>query len=352
MKKAIVLLILLVMLGITGCRSDDTIVKKTDWQRSKYFVVKDGQLGLLTLPEKKFLPFHIKIWVENIIGIKGQNTLLVLGKPQDSKTSSGYFQIYQINIDNKSLVSLANNIEQAFLSPDRKKIIYTTFNQASKEGQSRLFYMYLDLDKKPMLISQDLIDRPWWDKDSNHIAYTIISNKIPRIMVYDLKSAKNEEVPIEAGNSPIATGWLGDDEIIARNKDNDFLLYDLKTNHKPGQRLFNHNDAEAIYDIKGKFMLVSVTSFDSKSPKKILNIISRSDLKSKTKIVEVPLFNQDYGYHSAVSFKGRFISDKYVFYRVLTAENDDPIAAGIVDIRTKAEIELDKKFMDMWSSTL
>ncbi|KNZ68186.1 hypothetical protein Tfer_3281 [Thermincola ferriacetica] len=79
MKKAVVLLILMVVLDIAGCQYGGTNVKKNVWGRSSFLAVTDGQLGLLTLPEGKFTLFNIKVWVKEIIGVecRFQNYLTV-----------------------------------------------------------------------------------------------------------------------------------------------------------------------------------------------------------------------------------------------------------------------------------
>lgn len=313
----------------------------TDYQAdTSYLAVKGGKLGLLSVPNLHFDTLYGNLKVHQIVGLLDQDNVVVIGQSWDAKISS-FPQLYQIDLQNLSLVKLIDNIQHASISPDQKKIAYTVYNPNILEKQ--LFYKDIS-SNTTQLISQTVRQKPWWNIDSSQIIYTSGEHNI---IAYNLADGQKTKLSIKTSDNLFVERWINDHELLVRYRSTEdrqiFASYDLKVNALV-KTLLDDQNVEFILDAQNNNLLTLTTDLSSKT--KVLNVVNATTGNNLT-VAQVPLYNNDFGYASSVFFNSKFISDTQVFYQVLTSENHDLVSCGVVDIQTKSKYTLEKDIWDI-----
>ncbi|TEB04869.1 hypothetical protein Psch_03631 [Pelotomaculum schinkii] len=182
----------------------------------------------------------------------------------------------------------------------------TIINYKSKVGNDKLIYMDLSSNQK-VIISENLIGKPYWNEDSSKISYTISTPEGARVEVYDLKTKEKTEVKAESGKDQFSEGWITENQLLVRvrieskssPRNNKYISYNLTANYW-GETFFESLHVVSIHDIKNNLALLSY--IDSNETKIVLTSISLNTPNNKYKLLEVPLYNNDYGYRSAVFY--------------------------------------------------
>jgi len=306
-----------------GC--DQT--SSSDFKARYICVSSNSSLEYLILPDT-YQVITKSMQVRDIIGkMPNGNILVALNKNNEYLSS-----LCQIDLETNNINNLGVNAEQAYLSPDGTSIAYLIPSENPNLNRSSL-YTY-DINTGAVVLISDFAYSPvCWSKNSANILYTINKGLITStiIEIYNLKNHQ-KEAPNEA-DSVTAVGWLTDNKVLARQSSGklpvikqSFITYELDQNGHAKKGAPFKLKSEFVHDIKEDKLLASETIGNMK----YLNVISKSGQKER--LVESPLYNDSFGYNSAVYFDAKFISSKDVFYRVLTSENGDIAEVGIYDL--------------------
>jgi hypothetical protein len=346
MKKAIFIFLSIIFFLCSGCQFNLRSSAEQSWVNSQYLAVKNNNLGIIAISKDDFSPLYSDILVESIVGMIEPDSVFVIAKEKDSSSISN---LYQIILKRKSSICLSQNVKYALLSPDKNKMALTIINYESKDGNDKLIYMDLSSNQK-VIISENLIGKPYWNEDSSKISYTISTPEGARVEVYDLKTKEKTKVKADSGKDQFSEGWITENQLLVRIEskssplNNKYISYNLTTNYW-GETFFKSLHVISIHDIKNNLALLSY--IDSTETKIVLTSISLNTPNNKYKLLEVPLYNNDYGYRSAVFYTSKFIGPHQVFYQVLTSENRDTVSCGIVDIQRKESIQLQNELVDV-----
>jgi hypothetical protein len=345
MKKAIFIFLSSILFLCSGCQFNLRNSAEQSWANSQYLAVKNNSLGIIEISKDDFSPLYSDILVESIVGMIEPDSIFVLAKEKDSSSS-----LYQIILEKKSSTCFSQNVKYALLSPDKNKMALAIINYESKDGNDKLVYMDLSSNQK-VIISENLIGKPYWNEDSSKISYTILTPEGARVEVYDLKTKEKIKVKEDSDKDQFSEGWITENQLLVRieskssPRNNEYISYNLTTNYW-GETFFKSLYHVSIYDIKNNLALLSY--IDSDETKIVLTSISLNTPNNQYQLLEVPLYNNDYGYRSAVFYTSKFISPHQVFYQVLTSENRDTVSCGIVDIQRKEDIQLQNELVDVW----
>jgi len=119
----------MLMFSITGCQGTKlSNSKPADKANTVYLASWREELRKLDAQNENFETLYNELYVEKIIGKTDVNKLIVLAHPGDgSDPQAEQPSLYQLNLNNLTSTHLAESVNHAYLSPDKKQIAYISF---------------------------------------------------------------------------------------------------------------------------------------------------------------------------------------------------------------------------------
>ncbi len=323
----------------------------TEIENNEYLVSLHGEMGIYNVKTQAFELLYEDMYVLQIIGIMNNNEVVFLAEHRTqesggSETAKSYQGLYKMNLNDKNIVCLAENISKAYLSPDGEKVAYLTFPDNGLEYLN-LRTMHRTQVAKPADFGYGNI----WSPDNTRLAF--VDRNSTEILLFN--SISNQYEPDLSPKDKNATylGWFDRSQLLIKVKEDNveyMAAYDINTDQI--SYLFN-KDRNIYSAVASQSSIIGlkinpddthiweVVASPKDSPHTVKNLFS---IPSDSNLIPTDAE----GEKMFVFFRQcEPISDTKVFYQVLDSENHEPQFAGIIDVETYTSLELNKEITSL-----
>ncbi|HAA08434.1 MAG TPA: hypothetical protein DCD98_01560 [Syntrophomonas sp.] len=340
MKYTIIVFVTMIMLlfSISGCQKSEPVNSgPSDAANTVYLASWRGELGKLDTQTRSFEPLYNELYVEIIIGKTDVNTILVLAHPGGSTNPpAGLPNLYQVNLDDLTSTHLAESVNHAYLSPDKKQLAYISFPDNHLQIMDIETQTSTSIVKSVGYFQKSNI----WSPDGTRLLVSQPNANWILDLTSRYRHTLSEEVTF--------LDWLDNSHLLVlwREKEADLprvASYEIQTGRV--SPLFMDSTSPYFNAQCTGNNILAFKVYDTGSPVQWdVFVSSKQDPAEQRKLFSIPPKPaQDLGYVPVFFYNCYPVSYSKVFYRVITSENYEPMFTGIVDINSGILLELDKE---------
>lgn len=334
------LLTLFIYYPTIGCKGLNSSPNPANIHDDILLVSLNGEIGRLNVKTHSFTSLYDDIYVEEIVGIINDKELVFLGCAGSPKITDGTPKeissalqcLYKVDLDGLETTCLAESVTYAYLAPNKEEIAYITFPNSNLE--------YIKIDSMTTEHIADSIvyfgKSNLWSPDGTKL----VLDGRDDIGIFDIST--HQYTPLSNCQGDIVFfGWLDKSHLLIKITENNqqrIASFDLKS--QTLSYLFN-NDNNVYSAMCTKTNILGLKS-DSQEPMKwVVFISSQNSPHNVTTLFTIPLKTDEekFIFFSDLSP----ISETEIFYRVLESETHMPVFCGIVNLNTKAMVEVDNR---------
>lgn len=306
----------------------------------------NGEIGRLDVKTHSFTSLYDDIYVGEIVGIINDKELVFLGCSNSPKITDGTPEeissalqcLYKIDLDESKTTCLAERVIYAYLAPNKEEIAYITFPNYNLE--------YINIES---MTGEHIADSVvyvgksnLWSPDSTKL----VLDGRDEIGIVDISTHQYTPLSNCQGDA-IFLGWLDKSHLlikITKNNQQRIASFDLKNQ----ELLYIFNNDNNVYSAMcTKTNILGLKTSDSQEQMKWTVLISSQNFPyNVSTLFTIPCKTDDekFVFFSDLSP----ISESEIFYRVLECETHVPVFCGIVNLNTKAIVEVDNRITSIF----
>lgn len=332
-----VLLAVFINGGDGGEKNLNTAKKEND----NYLVSLNGKIGIYNINKQTFELLYDDIYVSQIIGITNNNEFIIMNALPENGVDSGSYpqKLYIVDLNNKRLKCLANNVNKAYYSPDSGYVVYITSPNDRLECINLRTNTITHIAESVGYFGSD----NKWSPDGTKLA--IANADSGRISVYNMLTNEYDRCLHLNDRKAIYLGWFDKSLLLIKLPEaNKQYIASYNIENESINYLFSkETDIYNAVCTKSNIIGFKINSQDTYKWDVVVS--PKTSLDSVSYLLSIPSeLDQMTKHGSSFMFLSQYtpISDSKIFYQFLQCETYQPLYCGIIDIDDHTIIELDK----------